>query len=167
MEHYFPTYQTKYRGYGINIGSKRCIASTDTPELYDKCDYPNIGYGWPVDRGIDYDYDSICKRIDEVIAEREKRIGWVREFAQTTKKPDWTERYLLSSIDPNNDYGHQGRSCHTKAELTNIWPSGDEYYMQWGMGRVKTSQTMYLYRQFIIAKGYISTDPEKKNYEII
>ena len=156
MGHYFPNYEAYYNGYGLTKCKDGSYTAVNiTPELYDKCDYPNIGLGWSVDLGKTYDYEAICKRIDEVIDEREKRIGWVREFVKTTEKPDWTERYLLSSCDPSNEYGHRSRSYHTEAERYEIWESGGEYYRHWGMGYVNVSKTMYLYRQFLIEKGYI------------
>lgn len=155
-QHYFPEYALYYRGYGLTNGDGgRCSAMHDTPELYDKCDYPNIGLGWPVDKGRSYNLEEMKQRIDEVIAERERRIGWVKEFAQTQKKPDWTERYLLESCDPNNDDGHRGRSHHTEAELYHMWSDGIHYYMRWGMGFVEVSKTKYLYRQYLIERGYI------------
>lgn len=155
-QHYFPEYALYYRGYGLTNGDGgRCSAMHDTPELYDKCDYPNIGLGWPVDKGRSYNLEEMKQRIDEVIAERERRIGWVKKFAQTQKKPDWTERYLLESCDPNNDDGHRGRSHHTEAELYHMWSDGIHYYMRWGMGFVEVSKTKYLYRQYLIERGYI------------
>ena len=157
MAHYFPEYALYYRGYGLtDVDGDRCCAMHDTPELYDKCDYPNIGLGWPVDKGRSYNVEEMKQRIDEVIAERERRIGWVKEFAQTQKKPDWTERYLLSSCDPSNEYGHHSRSHHTEAERYEIWESGGEYYRHCGMGYVNVSKTQYLYRQFLIERGYIN-----------
>ena len=156
ITHLFPTYNAHYRGYGLVKREDGTYgAFSDTPELYDKQDYPNIGMGWPVDQGITYDYSAMCRRIDEVIADREKRIGWVKEFAQTQKKPEWTERYLLSDSDPDNDEGHRGRSYHTVGELYHSWQSGVEYYRRYGMGYVKISKTLFLYRRFLIGKGYI------------
>lgn len=155
MTHY-PSYDACYKGYGLT----RCdngtyTAVNNTPELDDTVDYPNIGLGWVVDQGKTYDYNAICLRIDEVIAEREKRIGWVREFAKTCKNPDWTERYLLGSCDPNNRNGHRHRSHHTEAEYSEIWQDGNEYRMRWCMGYKNTSRTKYLYRRFLIGKKYI------------
>ena len=36
-----------------------------------------------------------------------------------------------------------------------MWSDGIHYYMRWGMGFVEVSKTKYLYRQFLIEKGYI------------
>ena len=157
MAYYFPTYRAYYKGYGLTqCPDGTYTAVNNTLELHDECDYPNIGLGWPVDLGRKYDYEAICKRIDEVIADREKRIGWVREFAKTTEKPDWTERYLLGSCDPSNEYGHQSRSHHTEAETHEIWDAGYGYHMRWSMWWVETSKTKFLYRQFLIERGYIN-----------
>ena len=156
MAHWFPTYNEYYRGYGLTLckdGS--CTAVNNTRELHGKMDYPNIGLGWPVDKGRKYTVEEMRQRIDEVIAERERRIGWVKEFAQTQKKPEWTERYLLSSCDPGNNEGHGRRSYHTEAELYHSWQSGGEYYQRYSMGYIKISRTLFLYRQFLIEKGYI------------
>ena len=156
MVHRFPTYDEYYRGYGLTrCKDGTCTAIRNTPELNDQTDYPNIGLGWSVDKGRSYNVEEMKQRIDEVIVERERRIGWVKEFAQTQEKPDWTKRYLLDSCDPNNDDGHRGRSHHTEAELYDMWSDGIHYYMRWGMGFVKVSKTKYLYRQFLIEKGYI------------
>ena len=147
---------TYYRGYGLE-GRKdgTCLALSDTPDLHEEMDYMNIGFGGPVDRGRSYTVDKMKKRIDEVIADRQKRIGWVKEFSQTCKKPDWAERYLLQSCDPNNKRGHMRRSNHTEAELYHIWTDDWKYYMRSTFGYVETSRTKYLYRKFLIEKGYI------------
>ena len=157
MQHSFPTYDAIYKGYGLTKCSDGTYTAVNiTPELIDTVDFPNIGLGWPVDQGRTFDYDAICKRIDEVIAERDKRIGWVKEFAQTCEKSDWTERYLLDSCDPTNRNGQRHKSHHAEAEHNDIWFDGDEYRMWWCMGYVKTSRTKYLYRCFLIEKGYIN-----------
>lgn len=152
-------YNEYYRGYGLTYRKDGyCTASDDTPELWDKIDYPCIGLGRSLDNGRNYTVAEMKQRIDEVIAEREKRIGWVKEFAKTQKKPDWTERYLLSEWDPNNKMGHCGESHHHQAETTEIVKVDDEYRMPFGMGWVKTSKTKYLYRQFLIGKSYIKKE---------
>ena len=69
-----------------------------------------------------------------------------------------TERYLLESCDPNNRDGQLHKSHHTEAEHNDIWFDGDEYRMRWCMGYVKTSRTKYLYRCFLIEKGYINNN---------
>lgn len=159
MAHSFPTYDAYYKGYGLTKAADGiCTACNNTPELFDTVDFPNIGLGWPVDQGRTYDCDALCKRIDEVITEREKRIGWVKEFARTCKNPSWTERYLLESCDPNNRDGQLHKSHHTEAEHNDIWFDGDEYRMRRCMGYAKTSRTKYLYRCFLIEKGYINNN---------
>ncbi|MBO4499155.1 MAG: hypothetical protein J5732_02750 [Bacteroidaceae bacterium] len=156
MIHWFPTYDECYKGYGLTkCQNETCTASNDTPELQGKMDYPNIGLGWSVDNGRSYSLEEIKQRIDEVIAERGRRIGWVREFSQTQKNPEWTERYLMESCDPNNDEGHQDRSNHAEAELYGMWYDGTYYKMHWGMRCVTVSKTKFLYRKFLIEKGYI------------
>jgi hypothetical protein len=156
MAYWFPTYDEYYRGYGLTrCKDGSCTAISNTPELNDKTDYPNIGLGWPVDKGRSYNVEEMKQRIDEVIAERERRIGWVKEFAKTQPKPDRTERYLLSDSDPYNEDGHRGRSYHTVGELYHSWQSGVEYYRRYCMGYIKISKTLFLYRQFLIEKGYI------------
>ena len=156
MAHLFPTYEACYKGYGLtkrNDGTYTAI--NNTPELHNQCDFPNIGLGWPVDQGRTYGYDAICKRIDEVIAERKQRIGWVREFAQTCEHPSMVSEYLLDSCDPRNIEGHRSRSNHTEAELYHIWFDGTGCKMRYGIGYVAVSKTKYHYRKFLIEKGYI------------
>ena len=117
MAHLFPTYDAYYKGYGLTKCSDGTFTALhDTPELYDEQDYPNIGLGFSVDQGKIYDCDSIRIRIDEVIAEREKRIGWVKEFSKTCKNPEWS------------------------------------------MGCVTVSKTKFLYRKFLLGKGYITAN---------
>lgn len=156
MAHCFPTYDECYKGYGLaKCKDGAYTACSDTSELQGKMDYPNIGLGWSVDNGRSYNLEEIKRRIDEVIAMRERRIGWVREFSQTQKNPEWTERYLMESCDPNNNEGHQGRSNHAEAELYSMWYDGTQYKMRWGFGCVTVSKTKFLYRKFLIEKGYI------------
>lgn len=154
--HCFPEYDSCYRGYGLTERKDgTCCAINNTPDLYGQVDYPNIGLGWSVDNGRSYTTEQMHRRIDEVIAERERRIGWVKEFAATCDKPERVESYLLSSCDPNNLQGHQSRSNHTQAELYDMWFDGREYNMRYSLGYIGVSKTKYLYRQFLIEKGYI------------
>ena len=156
MAHLFPNFEAYYRGYGLTERKDGTyVACNDTPELYGKCDYPNIGLGWEVDQGKTFDRDAICKRIDEVIEERDKRIAWVREFAQTDNRPSFVSSYLLDSCDPRNIAGHKSRSRHAQAELYDIWCDGSRHLMRYSMGVVAVSETLYLYRKFLITKGYI------------
>lgn len=149
-------FHTYHGGYGIVVRQDgTCCAYRDTSELDNELDYPYIGFGGPVDQGETFDIKAIRKRIDEVIAEREKRIGWVKEFARTQKSPKWVESYLMSSCDPNNIRGHSNRTHHTEAEMYGIWANSGEYLMRFGMGFRFTSKIKYFYRKFLIEKGYI------------
>ena len=157
--HLFPKYDSYYRGYGLTERKDGTYSAiNDTPDLHGQVDYPNIGLGWAVDNGRNYTLEQMQQRIDEVIAERDKRIGWVKEFAATCDKPERVESYLLSSCDPNNVEGHRGRSNHTEAELHHTWFDGTHYNMRWCFGYIAVAKTKHLYRQFLIEKGYITEE---------
>lgn len=149
-------YDIYYKGYGLKIrNDKSCCALNDTPELRDELDFPNIGLGGPFDKGHSYTVEEMKKRIDEIISDREKRVLWVEEFAQTCKKPNLVKKYLLESCDTSNRNGHARRSNHTEAEIYNIWSDGVKYYMEYTLGFVETSKIKYLYRKFLCEKRYI------------
>lgn len=145
-------FHSYHGGYGIiKRADGTCCAYSDSEML----DCPHIGFGAAVDQGKTFNLKTIRKRIDEVIAERAKRIEWVKEFAQTQKNPKWVEGYLMSSCDPSNRRGHGNRGHHTEAEMYDIWDNGGEYLIRYGMGFHLTSKIKYFYRRYLIEQGYI------------